>query len=123
MQLQDSLDHLGEAVRSLAHAVHGNATGVTKEDLHNMEARIMSKLTDWAAQEEADLSAISATLDGVVAGVANLNKLITDFQNSPGTLSADDQAALDRIQAASKTLVDKAASIKTDAPTPPTAPA
>lgn len=83
----------------------------------------MSKVTDWAAQEQADLTAISSTLDTVVTGIAALDKLITDFQNSPGTLSAADQAALDAIKAASGALVTKASAISVTPPVPPTPPA
>lgn len=79
----------------------------------------MSKITDWAAQEQADLAAISTTLDTIVAGVAALDKLITDFQNSPGTLSPADQAALDAIQASSADLKAKAAAIVVTPPAPP----
>ena len=80
--------------------------------------KLMSQVTDWAAQEQADLTAISATLDGIVTGVAALDTLITNFQNSPGTLSPSDQAALDAIQSASKAVVAKAAAISTVAPVP-----
>ena len=79
----------------------------------------MSQITDWAAKEQADLDTISVTLDGVVAGIAALDALITVFQNSPGTLSAADQAALDGIQAASKALVTKSAGISVNPPAPP----
>ena len=82
----------------------------------------MSQITDWAAAEQADLTQISTTLDAIVAGVTALDTLITNFQNSPGTLSAPDQAALDGIQAASKALVSKASAISTAPPTPPAAP-
>lgn len=71
----------------------------------------MSKITDWAANEQASLAAISSTLDGIVAGITALDTLITNLQNSPGTLSAPDQAALDAIQASSAALVTKAQAI------------
>lgn len=76
----------------------------------------MSQVTDWAAKEQADLTAISTTLDGVVAGVAALDVLIQNFQNSPGPLSQQDQAALDAISQASTALVAKSAAISTTAP-------
>ena len=91
---------------------------VTKQDLREMEKRIMSAITDWAATEQADLDGISATLDGIVTGVSALDALITSLQNSPGTLSASDQTALDAIQAASKAVVAKAAGIVTAPPAP-----
>ena len=86
------------------------------------EQQAMSQITDWAAQEQADLTAISTALDTVVAGVAALDQLITNFQNSPGTLSAADQTALDGIQAASKALVAKSQAISVAPPVPPVTP-
>jgi hypothetical protein len=80
----------------------------------------MSKITDWAATEQADLAAVSTTLDGIVAGIANLDTLITNLQNSPGTLSASDQAALDAIKAASAALVTKSGAIVVTPPVTPT---
>jgi hypothetical protein len=100
-------DDLGESLGRIEAAL---------ESIANQQEHIMSQITDWAAKEEADLSAISTTLDGVVTGVAALDTLITQFQNSPGTLSAADQAALDSIAAASKALVAKSAAISTAAP-------
>src|ERR1035438_3026948 len=75
------------------------------DQMKQQESKNMSQITDWAAQQQADLTSISTTLDGVVAGIVTLDTLITNFQNSPGTLSAPDQAALDAVQAASKALV------------------
>ena len=80
----------------------------------------MSKITDQAAAEKADLDAISAKLDAVTAGIAALDKLITDFQNSPGTLSPADQAAVDAIQKAVADLRTKAEAVDTTPPAPPT---
>ena len=82
---------------------------------------VMSQITDWAAQEQVALTTISATLDSIVAGVANLDTLINNFQNSPGTLSPADQAALDACQKASNDLVAKAAAISVTPPAPPAA--
>lgn len=87
--------------------------------LTEKEDRNMSAITDWAAKEQADLTTISTTLDGVVTGIAALDQMITNFQNSPGALSPSDQAALDAIQAASGALVSKSAAISTTPPAPP----
>ena len=84
----------------------------TREDLKRAVNIIMSAIQDWAVKEQADLDGISATLDGIVTGVKSLDDKITALQNSPGTLSADDQAALDAIQTASKAVVAKAAGIQ-----------
>ena len=116
-----------EAINGLAASINGltewhksHSSTATKHDLFEMEKRIMSQITDWAAQEQADLTAISTTLDGIVAGIAALDALITQFQSSPGTLSASDQAALDGIKAASAALVTKAGAISVAPPAAPT---
>ena len=88
------------------------------DQMKQQESKNMSQITDWAAQQQADLTNISTTLDGVVAGIVTLDTLITNFQNSPGTLSAPDQAALDAVQAASKDLVAKASAISVAPPSP-----
>jgi hypothetical protein len=92
-------------------------------ELQKGETTIMSQITDWAAKEQANLDTISKTLDGIVTGVANLDTMIQNFQNSPGTLSPTDQAALDAIANASSTLVTKAEAISVAPPsaTAPTA--
>ena len=92
------------------------------DQMKQQESKNMSQITDWAAQQQADLTNISTTLDGVVAGIVTLDTLITNFQNSPGTLSAPDQAALDAVQAASKALVAKASAISVAPPSPPLVP-
>jgi hypothetical protein len=91
--------------------------GLLAQNVHK-EQHLMSQITDWAASEGANLQTISTTLDGVVTGIAALNKLITDFQNSPGTLSPSDQAALDAIQSQSAALVTQAGAISVSAPVP-----
>lgn len=84
------------------------------EDLKKENRNIMSAITDWAAQEQADLTAISTTLDGIVTGVQNLDTLIQQLQS--GTLNAADQAALDAVKTASAALVTKSAAISTAPP-------
>jgi hypothetical protein len=89
---------------------------VYKQELETL----MSQITDWAAKEQADLSAIRGSLGGIVTGIQALNDKITALQNSPGTLSPSDQAALDSIQADSDSLVTLAGSvIAVPPPTPP----
>lgn len=96
---------------------------VTKHDLAEMEKRIMSLITDQAAKIQANFDTLNTELDGIATGIAALDTLITGLQNSPGTLSPEDQAALDAIQAASGALATKAAAIVTAPPaTAPTTP-
>jgi hypothetical protein len=104
MNFEEKIERLLAKLESLADIP-------TKHDLQETERKIMSQLTDWAATEDADLTAINANLDAIVTTVANLNAQIAAFNNSPGTLSASDQAALDAIKATSDTLVTESAAI------------
>ena len=84
-----------------------------------------SAIQAFAAAESATLASLATALTALDAGVKALDQLITDFQNSPGTLSAADQAALDGIQATSQALVAQANAISTTppgTPVPPPAP-
>jgi hypothetical protein len=92
----------------------------TKSDLDQLEQKIMSAITDWADKEDADLSGIKDLLNSIATGVVALEKMITDFQNSPGTLSAADQARLDTIESATQQLRSLAAGISTAPPSPNT---
>jgi len=76
----------------------------------------MSQITDFAAQQQVDLTSIATTLNNIVTGIAALDVLISNFQNSPGTLSTADQAALDGVQASVKGLVTQAAAISVTPP-------
>jgi hypothetical protein len=51
---------------------------------------IMESITDFAAK-------VNANFTGIQTGIKGLDDKITAFQNSPGTLSPEDQAALDDI--------------------------
>lgn len=73
----------------------------------------MSAVSDFAAKVNANFAQIQA-------GIASLDAQIQAFQNSPGTLSADDQAALDAISAQSATLAAAAQAPVTPPVTTPT---
>ena len=79
----------------------------------------MSAVSDFATVVNAAFAKVNTDLDAITAGIANLDALITAFQNSPGTLSAADQAALDGIQTASQALVAKVDAVVVTPPTPP----
>lgn len=132
-------DHHGQPIDPVAHSIGRLADSidslVTSVNINQMvlnriveaETKIMSAITDWAAQEQADLSTISTTLDGIVTGIKALDDAIVALQNSRDAITPADQAALDSIQALSKGLVAKAAGISTTPPveappvvTPPT---
>lgn len=82
---------------------------------------LMSAVTDFAATVQKNFDALSADIDSIQAGITNLDTLIQGFQNSPGTLSAADQAALDAISANSAALVTKANAINVTPPVPTSA--
>jgi hypothetical protein len=79
-------------------------------DLKNQGENTMSQISDWAAKEATALASIHT-------GITALDTLIQNFQSSPGTLSAADQAALDSIAATSASLATAANTI----PAPPVA--
>ena len=79
---------------------HGFAT---KADLDNIERNIMEAIQNYAARVETAINAIGSDIDSVVTSfegvakdVANLKEVIAKIQNSPGTLSPEDQASLDK---------------------------
>jgi hypothetical protein len=90
--------------------------------VHNARARRIQRgrtaLSDELAGTSANQAATSTALDVIATGVLALDALIVAFQNSPGTLSPGDQAALDGIFAASAALSTKASAISTAAPVP-----
>lgn len=90
------------------------------EQLKKMEAR-MSVITDLQTRLLADFSKIGTSIDDLVSAIGVLNQKITDMQNSPGTLSASDQAALDAIQAAADDVTAKASAADTATATAPAA--
>jgi len=73
---------------------------------------IMSAISDFAAKVNANFAQIQA-------GITSLDSQIQAFQNSPGTLSAADQASLDAIVASSSALAT-AANASITPPVPPT---
>jgi hypothetical protein len=86
----------------------------TKADLLEMEILLMSAVTDFAAAVQANFAQIQT-------GITALDAQIQAFNNSPGTLSASDQAALNAILASSATLATAANSVVS--PVVPPAPA
>lgn len=79
----------------------------------------MSKITDFATQEQATLATLKTAMDGVAAGVTALDAKIVDLAAQLGTLTPEEQAALDAVTAASTALVTEASGINTADPTAP----
>ena len=83
--------------------------------------KTMSKITDSTDKTLAELDKANASLDKISADEANLHKLIQDLKDqlASGTLSAEDQAALDKVVAASEALSAKAKTVDDAEPEPP----
>ena len=80
---------------------------------------IMSAITEYVSRVETYVDQTSTKFDDIKAGIANLDALITAFQNSPGTLEPDDQKALDGLETAVKALLAKAGTVDVTPPVPP----
>jgi hypothetical protein len=98
------------------HHVFERIEGMERAILERLN-QIMSAVTDFAAKVTPVLSKVSADLDSIQTDITALNAQITAFNNSPGTLSATDQAALDAIATSAAALQTKA-----DAVVPPVLP-
>lgn len=128
-------EHLAHALRDLADAVrHAGGTQLILHRINELESKIMSKITDFATAQQAFNDQQSAAIDGITSSItglqgdiAALNQKITDLQNSPGTITPEDQALLDSLQAQGGTISSRLQSVASalatlDAQTPPTPP-
>lgn len=90
----------------------------TKEDLAKAVAQIMATTSEqikaYPDQVNAQLSSIETNVDqlvtstqGVSADVAFIKAKLDAIQNSPGTLSPEDQASLDQASARTTAVADK----------------
>ena len=73
-------------------------------------------IVSFAALENAQLTQLGLTLNSIGTGVANLDTMIQNFQNSVGTLSQADQTALTAIVASSTALNTQASGINVTPP-------
>lgn len=86
----------------------------------------MSKITEFAAKQQEFNERQAKAIDGLTADVKLLNDKLTAIQNSPGTLSAEDQAALDEALAKTEAITSKLEALDNETPpappvdTPPT---
>lgn len=71
----------------------------------------MSAISDFAAAQANSNAAIDSAIQAVVALVARLNAEILALQNSPGTVTPEDQASLDSIQAHSLAVASQLAAL------------
>lgn len=81
----------------------------------------MTVISDFAAKQQSHNDAVSKSLDDIQTEIGNLNTQIAALQTSAGTVTPEDQALLDGIEASGAALQTKAAAL--DTLTPPTPPA
>jgi hypothetical protein len=80
----------------------------------------MSAISDYAAKANAFNDRIDSAVTGLQGDVQALNDTITKLQNSAGTVTPEDQALLDQLQARAETIATKVEAL--DALTPPVPP-
>lgn len=71
----------------------------TKNDLEELKAEIMEAIQSFATRVNAKLDEVNAGVDDIALDIAWLKSEIEKLQNSPGTLTPEDQATLDGIEA------------------------
>lgn len=82
----------------------------------------MSKISEFAGQVSTSFEKIQIGVDGIKGDVDALNAKITELQNSAGTVSPEDQALLDDVQAKAGALADKVAVLDAETTNVPAAP-
>jgi len=80
----------------------------------------MSALSEYAERVTAHLNTIGSGITGVAGDIAALKALIEEIQNTPGSITPEDQAILDQMEALTVTLADQLTAL--DAENPPPAP-
>jgi hypothetical protein len=91
-----------------------------KNDLKQLEKRIMEAIQQFSARVTAAFARIGTSVDGIHGDITQLKQLILDLQNSPGTLTPEDQAALDVIETLVSGLETRVSSLDAETGTSPT---
>lgn len=116
----DNLVAAMTALANLANAPAGDQNQTTKQ-----KEKVMAQPQDDFAALEANFTVIQEGITSANTGVQALDAQILAFQNSPGTLSPEDQARLDAIVATSNSVATAMQALATaaNAPVGPTPPA
>lgn len=101
---------------------------VTIQDLHNAVNLIMSVISEFAAKQNAHNDRVEAAITGIQGDVKFLQDTIDKLQTSPGSITPEDQASLDALDARADVIAKKLEALDALTPpvvpvTPPTAPA
>src|SRR4030095_316429 len=95
----NSDDNLIDAIKKAAHDwIRSQSKGVTIHDLNEMEARIMSAISDFVAKVTAHNDRVDVAIDGLVGDVDWLVEQIKALQENPGPITPQDQALLDGVE-------------------------
>lgn len=122
-QLHLAISGLSESVKAQTCWFQSHMNCATRKDLEEMEKHIMEAIQSFATRVNTKFAAIAKSVDGIVADVDDLKAQIAALQGSPGVLTAEDQAALDAVEATVGTLDEKTAALdaatsQTPTPTP-----
>lgn len=93
---------------------------VHAESVRCLLEKIMSKISDFADRMAEHNNAVDAAVDGLTQDVKTLNDKITALQASAGSITPEDQALLDAIEARATSISAKLTAL--DAMTPPPVP-
>jgi hypothetical protein len=113
----------------MAFGIHVFVHSVSTDDIYKALTRLiqlgertMTAITDFAAKQAAHNAKVAADLGAISTKIADLNTLVATLQTSPGAISAEDQATLDKLEAAGKDLEVKADALAgVTPPAPPVA--
>jgi len=119
-ELIRQISALLEHMKSDAADCKSRGEAATKQDLQTMETKIMSAISDFATKQNAFNDRQDTAIAALQADVTNLNEQIAALQATAGTITAEDQALLDGIQARGSAISDKLEAL--DAQTPPKPP-
>lgn len=118
--MHDQLRHLTERVGALELAFEGSGGRLaTKRDLDEMEQRLMTAISDFAAKVDTAFASIHTAVDGIVTDVNWLKSEITRLQNTQGQITPEDQAILDGLESRAGALVTKVQALDAATETPP----
>ncbi len=132
--IKDSTLEIADTAKAQLEWFRSNSSSVTKSDLNEMENRLMSAISDFAAKQKAFNDRQAAAIDslvtsteGLTGDVKALNDKITELQNSPGAITPEDQALLDDLQTQGEATAAKVEGVATalsalDSQTPPVVP-
>lgn len=128
-KLSKAISQLTDEISRLANAIE-NGLGcpksdqpATKQDLEEMETRLMSSISDFAAHQSAFNTRLDTAITGLQADVEALNAKIEELQNSPGSITPEDQALLDELTSRGEAITAKLEALDALTPPPPPPPA